>query len=36
MFMNWAFNSFDYSGEAYGAGTARYDWMDTNMMNWIR
>ncbi len=35
MFMNWAFDSFDYRPEANGAGTARYNWMTTNMSEWI-
>ena len=35
MFMNWAFNSFDYSSRALGAGAARYAWMETNMSTWI-
>ncbi|RMF48359.1 MAG: hypothetical protein D6755_03925 [Anaerolineae bacterium] len=35
MFMNWVFNSFDYRPNANGAGTARYNWMSTNMAEWI-
>ena len=35
MFMNWTFNSFDYTDGAYGAGTARYNWIDVNMSTWI-
>jgi hypothetical protein len=35
MFMYWAFNSFDFSSKARGAGAARYTWMETNMSNWI-
>jgi hypothetical protein len=35
MFMNWVFNSFDYSPKVFGAGTARYNWMTTNMTEWI-
>ena len=31
MFMNWVQNSFDYSREANGAGTARYNWMTVHM-----
>ncbi len=35
MFMNWAFDSFDYSRGAYGAGEVRYAWMATNMEAWV-
>jgi hypothetical protein len=35
MFMNWVFNSFDYSVNVNGAGTARYTWMTANMTEWI-
>jgi len=36
MFMNWAFNSFDYQlSSVNGAGMARYTWMYTNMAEWI-
>jgi RHS repeat-associated protein len=35
MFMNWTYNSFDYSNGANGAGTARYDWMSAHMAEWI-
>jgi RHS repeat-associated protein len=35
MFMNWGFDTFDYSDTANGAGTARFNWMDIHMMDWI-
>ena len=35
MFMNWVYNSFDYSPSANGAGIRRYEWMDSNMLGWI-
>ena len=35
MFMNWVFNSLDYRPKADGAGTARYNWMTTNMTEWL-
>ena len=35
MFMNWIFNSFEYSSRAKGAETARYKWMTTNIAEWI-
>ena len=35
MFMNWTYNSFDYSPSANGAGIRRYEWMDSNMLTWI-
>jgi hypothetical protein len=35
MFMNWVFDSFDYSG-ASGAGQYRYDWMTTNVAEYVR
>jgi hypothetical protein len=36
MWMNWNFNSFDYSPEVNGAGTSRYQWFQTNMAQWVR
>lgn len=35
MFLNWTYNSFDYGPTAYGAGSARYDWMAANMNTWL-
>jgi hypothetical protein len=35
MFMNWVYNSFDYSPEANSAGIKRYEWMDDHMLGWI-
>jgi hypothetical protein len=35
MFMNWAYNSFDYRADANNAGTKRYDWMDERMAPFI-
>lgn len=35
MFMNWVYNTFDYSASAYNAGTKRYDWMDERMRPFI-
>ena len=35
MFMNWVYNSFDYSPETNGAGIRRYEWMDNHMLSWI-
>ncbi len=35
MFMNWAYNSFDYSPAAYNAGYKRFDFMESNMYAWI-
>jgi hypothetical protein len=35
MFMNWAYNTFDYNVEAYNAGVKRYDFMERNMLAWI-
>lgn len=35
MFMNWAYNTFDYSADANSAGTKRYDWMDERMSPFI-
>jgi RHS repeat-associated protein len=36
MFMNWTFDSFDYSSKAHGAGTARMEWMTTNMVEFLQ
>ncbi|MEW5869739.1 MAG: RHS repeat-associated core domain-containing protein [Chloroflexota bacterium] len=36
MFMNWAFDSFDLTLEANGAGWSRYWWMMTNMAEFIQ
>jgi hypothetical protein len=35
MFLNWVYDSFDYSDPANGAGTARYEWWDSRMADWI-
>ena len=35
MYVNWVFDTFDYSQTANGAGTARRDWMTSNMLQWI-
>jgi RHS repeat-associated protein len=35
MFLNWVYDSFDYSDAAKGAGTARYEWWDSRMAGWI-
>ena len=35
MFLNWVFDSFDYSLDAKGAGVKRKKWMDENMQKWI-
>lgn len=31
MFMNWVYDSFDYTDESLGAGRLRYDWMTVNL-----
>jgi hypothetical protein len=33
MFMNWVYNTFDYSEDANNAGTKRYQWMDERVSN---
>ncbi len=35
MFLNWVYNSFDYSVAAGGAGSERYEWMNSNMSLWV-
>jgi RHS repeat-associated protein len=35
MFMNWVFDTFDYSLDAYGSGKARFDWMTRHIEEWI-
>jgi hypothetical protein len=36
MFMNWVYDSFDYRANAYNAGTYRYEWMTTNVAEFVR
>lgn len=35
MFLNWVYNSFDYTEQAKGAGTARYNWWNDRMEGWV-
>jgi RHS repeat-associated protein len=35
MFMNWTFNSFNFTEKAIGAGAVRYKWVNDNMALWI-
>jgi YD repeat-containing protein len=35
MFLNWVFDSFDYSIKANDAGYKRYNWMQENMQEWV-
>ena len=36
MFMNWVFDSFDLMDNAHGAGIARYNWMQTQMTDFLQ
>ncbi len=35
LFMNWVYDSFDDSEEAYGAGIALLDWITSQMASWL-
>lgn len=35
MFMNWVYDSFNYSDASLGAGYLRYDWMTVNITDTV-